>query len=49
MEYNLGNINNNKFRNSFHLEPYVLADFMIPCGGRPESININNVECTNYI
>jgi len=31
------------FRNSFHLNPNVSADFFIPCGGRPEAINVSNV------
>ncbi|KAJ2124072.1 NAD-dependent glutamate dehydrogenase [Coemansia sp. RSA 720] len=31
------------FRNSFHVNPLAAADFFVPCGGRPESIDINNV------
>ncbi|KAJ2684547.1 NAD-dependent glutamate dehydrogenase [Coemansia spiralis] len=31
------------FRNSFHLNKMAAADFFVPCGGRPESIDINNV------
>lgn len=31
-----------EFRNSFHLEPRFKADFFVPCGGRPNSINIQN-------
>jgi len=31
-----------EFRNSFHLHPKFKADFFVPCGGRPSSININN-------
>lgn len=31
------------FRNNFHLHPLASADFFIPCGGRPESVNISNV------
>ncbi|KAI9501271.1 Glutamate/Leucine/Phenylalanine/Valine dehydrogenase-domain-containing protein [Coemansia spiralis] len=31
------------FRNTFHLNRLAAADFFVPCGGRPESIDINNV------
>ncbi|KAJ1818046.1 NAD-dependent glutamate dehydrogenase [Coemansia sp. RSA 2599] len=31
------------FRNTFHLNPLASADFFVPCGGRPESVDINNV------
>ncbi|KAJ2302080.1 NAD-dependent glutamate dehydrogenase, partial [Coemansia sp. RSA 2702] len=31
------------FRNGFHVNPLAAADFFVPCGGRPESIDINNV------
>ncbi len=31
-----------EFRNTFHLHPLFKADLFVPCGGRPESININN-------
>ncbi|KAJ1948037.1 NAD-dependent glutamate dehydrogenase, partial [Linderina macrospora] len=31
------------FRNGFHLNKLAGADFFVPCGGRPESIDINNV------
>ncbi|KAJ2616574.1 NAD-dependent glutamate dehydrogenase [Coemansia sp. RSA 1365] len=31
------------FRNTFHLNHMAAADFFVPCGGRPESIDINNV------
>jgi glutamate dehydrogenase len=31
------------FRNTFHLSKLAAADFFVPCGGRPDSININNV------
>ncbi|KAJ2689420.1 NAD-dependent glutamate dehydrogenase, partial [Coemansia spiralis] len=31
------------FRNTFHLNRMAGADFFVPCGGRPESIDINNV------
>lgn len=33
-----------KFRNEFHLHPLASADVFVPCGGRPESINLSNVE-----
>lgn len=32
------------FRNSFHLNQNVVADFFVPCGGRPESVNMQNVD-----
>ena len=32
------------FRNNFHLNQDVHGDFFVPCGGRPESINLNNVQ-----
>jgi len=32
-----------KFRNNFHLNPILKADYFVPCGGRPESINLENV------
>lgn len=32
-----------QFRNEFHLHPLCRADMFVPCGGRPESINANNV------
>lgn len=31
-----------EFRNSFHLNPMLKADLFVPCGGRPNSINIRN-------
>jgi glutamate dehydrogenase len=31
------------FRNAFHLDPLAHADLFVPCGGRPDSIHINNV------
>jgi len=31
------------FRNEFHLHPLSSADMFVPCGGRPESVNLNNV------
>lgn len=33
-----------RFRNNFHTNPMVSADYFVPCGGRPESINLQNVE-----
>ncbi len=30
------------FRNNFHLNPMLRADLFVPCGGRPNSINIQN-------
>ena len=32
-----------QFRNNFHLDPRAQADLFVPCGGRPESINVSNV------
>jgi len=34
--------NGTEFRNNFHLTPYAKADIFVPCGGRPQSINILN-------
>ncbi|RIB12517.1 Glutamate/Leucine/Phenylalanine/Valine dehydrogenase-domain-containing protein [Gigaspora rosea] len=31
------------FRNNFHLTTSVSADLFVPCGGRPESVDLNNV------
>lgn len=31
------------FRNEFHLTNYSTADLFVPCGGRPESVNLSNV------
>ena len=31
------------FRNEFHLTPYSTADLFVPCGGRPEAVNLKNV------
>ncbi|MBS3818960.1 NAD-glutamate dehydrogenase [bacterium] len=31
-----------EFRNHFHLNPRFQADLFVPCGGRPNSVNINN-------
>jgi len=35
--------NGMNFRNSFHLTNFAACDFFLPCGGRPESITIQNV------
>lgn len=32
------------FRNNFHLNPLCSADVFVPCGGRPESVQLNNVD-----
>jgi glutamate dehydrogenase len=32
-----------KFRNTFHLTPYTRADVFVPCGGRPASVTLENV------
>ncbi|KAJ1560574.1 NAD-dependent glutamate dehydrogenase, partial [Cladochytrium tenue] len=32
-----------KFRNEFHLHPLSSADLFVPCGGRPESVDLTNV------
>ncbi|EFA75301.1 NAD+ dependent glutamate dehydrogenase [Heterostelium album PN500] len=32
------------FRNNFHLNPLVTADIFVPCGGRPESVGLVNVD-----
>lgn len=32
-----------RFRNEFHLNPLSSADLFVPCGGRPEAVDINNV------
>mgnify|MGYP002383962726 CR=1 FL=1 len=32
-----------QFRNDFHLHPLATADLFVPCGGRPESVNLSNV------
>jgi len=31
------------FRNTFHLNPLCAATLFVPCGGRPEAVNVNNV------
>jgi len=33
-----------QFRNSFHLHPLASAELFVPCGGRPEAVNMTNVE-----
>ncbi|KAL5039431.1 NAD-dependent glutamate dehydrogenase [Batrachochytrium dendrobatidis] len=32
-----------KFRNEFHLDTMACADLFVPCGGRPEAVDLNNV------
>lgn len=32
------------FRNEFHLNPLIEADLFVPCGGRPESVNLKNIK-----
>jgi len=32
------------FRNNFHLNPLAKATLFVPCGGRPEAVNIRNVQ-----
>jgi glutamate dehydrogenase len=32
------------FRNEFHLNPLSSATLFVPCGGRPEAVNISNVD-----
>lgn len=32
------------FRNEFHLHPLATADLFVPCGGRPNSVNLMNVD-----
>jgi glutamate dehydrogenase len=32
-----------KFRNEFHLDPLSSADVFVPCGGRPEAVDLSNV------
>ncbi|RKO87189.1 Glutamate/Leucine/Phenylalanine/Valine dehydrogenase-domain-containing protein, partial [Blyttiomyces helicus] len=32
-----------KFRNEFHLNPLASADVFVPCGGRPEAVDLSNV------
>ncbi|KAI5846676.1 Glutamate/Leucine/Phenylalanine/Valine dehydrogenase-domain-containing protein [Tricharina praecox] len=33
------------FRNTFHLRTDIKYDIMVPCGGRPEAIDLNKVGC----
>ncbi|KAI7864292.1 Glutamate/Leucine/Phenylalanine/Valine dehydrogenase-domain-containing protein [Spinellus fusiger] len=33
-----------QFRNTFHVNPLASATIFVPCGGRPESIDLNNVK-----
>jgi len=33
-----------EFRNLFHLHEASSADLFVPCGGRPEAVNINNIQ-----
>lgn len=35
--------NGMSFRNNFHLHPLFKGDLFVPCGGRPASVNISNV------
>jgi glutamate dehydrogenase len=32
------------FRNLFHLNPLASCELFVPCGGRPEAVNLNNVD-----
>jgi len=32
------------FRNTFHLNPLSSAKIFVPCGGRPESVNMGNIQ-----
>jgi len=32
-----------KFRNEFHVDRLSSADFFVPCGGRPEAVDLSNV------
>lgn len=38
-----------QFRNSFHLHPLSRGDFFIPCGGRPASVNFDNIGKFMYL
>jgi glutamate dehydrogenase len=33
-----------KFRNEFHLDRLAGADLFVPCGGRPEAVDLSNVQ-----
>lgn len=35
-------------RNNFHLNALVSADLFVPCGGRPQAVNMDNVEAFLY-
>eukprot|EP01136_Pigoraptor_vietnamica_P010540 Opistho-1_new@48279 len=35
--------NGTNFRNTFHLHPLARATLFVPCGGRPEAVNLTNV------
>jgi len=37
-----------EFRNRFHTLPYSSATLFVPCGGRPEAVNISNVASLFY-
>jgi len=37
-------VNGLKFRNEFHLNPLASADVFVPCGGRPEAVDISNYQ-----
>eukprot|EP00744_Colponema_vietnamica_P000547 GILI01000975.1.p1 GENE.GILI01000975.1~~GILI01000975.1.p1 ORF type:complete len:1068 (-),score=387.39 GILI01000975.1:8-3133(-) len=37
-------LNGVTFRNDFHLNPLSSADCFVPCGGRPEAVNLTNVD-----
>ena len=32
------------FRNTFHLNPLAKSEMFVPCGGRPSSVDVNNVK-----
>ncbi|KAF8247637.1 NAD-specific glutamate dehydrogenase (NAD-GDH) [Wilcoxina mikolae CBS 423.85] len=38
-------VNGTIFRNTFHLRTDIKYDVMVPCGGRPEAIDLGNVGC----
>jgi glutamate dehydrogenase len=37
-------LNGVEFRNEFHLHRLCTADLFVPCGGRPEAVNLSNVD-----
>lgn len=41
--------NGTHFRNNFHLKKSLNADFFVPCGGRPQAVNLSNVEAFMYM